>query len=168
MISPKGQSLLTGRNNVTSLSSLSTIDMERMRLDRILDSTFYSIGLVRNRKYRVVDLIRILQAQNIKILSLDNNIFPEHFNPDMKELLTTDFRKKFFVNVLSESKNDEEYFKRIMDILEDEYVLTSIEIKTERQFDNNLGVVSIKAKSPEEGDLPFVSDKKLLVLSFNY
>ena len=76
MVSPKGQSLLIGRNNVTSLSSLSTIDMERMRLDKILDSTFYSIGLTRNKKYRVVDLIKILQAQNIKILSLDNNIFP--------------------------------------------------------------------------------------------
>jgi hypothetical protein len=86
----------------------------------------------------------------------------------MKDLLTTDFRKKFFVNVLSENKNDEEYFKRIMDILEDEYVLTSIEIKTEREFDNNLGIVSIKAKLAEEADLPFKSDKRLLVLSFNY
>ncbi len=167
MISLREQNLLTGRkNNVTSLCSISTIDMERMRFDEILDRTLHDIGLARNKNYKVVDLIKILQSKNIKILSLDNNIFPEHFNPDMRDLLTSNFRKKFFTNVLSENK-DEESFKKLMDILDDEYILTTIDIKTETAFAKRTGTLSIKANKVEDGTVR-LEEKRLVVLSFNY
>lgn len=122
-------------NQVTSRDPLDIINMDKhIRLNDLVDALFSQIGLKRNEKYKLIELIRLANNNNIKIVSVVNHMFPENFNPDINEIATTDFKKRFFGSVLYDDKEDRDSFVEIMKIIDDEYVLTTLDVTTRTFF----------------------------------
>ena len=166
MKSHKAQSLLIDQNNsVTSLDSLSIIDMDHMKKNEITDNLLNQIGLRRNEKYKLIDLIKSAKTRNIKIVSLCNHIMPEHFNPDMKDIVTTDFKKKFFGSVLYEKREDGVSFLEIMKMLDNEYLITRMDIKTETTLDDSIFII-IRG-SIIENDIVSDREDRIMTLIFS-
>jgi hypothetical protein len=142
MKSHKEQSLLIGQNNsVTSLSALSIIEMEHMKKNEITDNLLNQIGLRRNEKYKLIDLIKSAQSRNIKIVSVCNHILPENFNPDIKEIANTDFKKRFFGSVLYDKREEGNNFLDIIEMLDNEYLITRMDIKSETTLDDSIFII---------------------------
>lgn len=166
MKSHKEQSLLIGQNNsVTSLSALSIIEMEHMKKNEITDNLLNQIGLRRNEKYKLIDLIKSAQSRNIKIVSVCNHILPEHFNPDIKEIANTDFKKRFFGSVLYDKREEGNNFLDIIEMLDNEYLITRMDIKTETTLDDSIFII-IRGSIIENDE---VSDKedRIMTLIFS-
>ena len=153
MKSHKAQSLLIDQNNsVTSLDSLSIIDMDHMKKNEITDNILNQIGLRRNEKYKLIDLIKLAKIRNIKIVSLCNHIMPEHFNPDMKDIVTTDFKKKFFGSVLYEKREDGAFFLDIIEMLDNEYLITRMDISSETVLEDSIFIIIKGVLIDEKGE----------------
>lgn len=166
MKSQKEQSRLIGQNNsVTSLSALSIIEMEHMKKNEIMDSLLSQIGLKRNERYKLIDLIKSAKSRNIKIVSVCNHILPDHFNPDIKGIADTDFKKKFFGSVLYEKREDGNNFLDIIEMLDNEFLITRMDIKTETTLDDSVFII-IKGSIIENDE---VSDKedRIMTLIFS-
>jgi hypothetical protein len=166
MKSQKAQSLLIDQNNsVTSLSALSIIEMEHMKKNEITDNLLNQIGLKRNEKYKLIDLIKSAQSRNIKIVSVCNNILPDNFNPDIKEIANTDFKKRFFGSVLYEKREDGVSFLKIIEMLDNEYLITQMDIKSETTLDDSM-LIGIRGSIIENDE---VSDKedRIMTLIFS-
>lgn len=167
MKSHKEPSLLIGQNNsVTSLSALSIIDVEHMKITGLVDALFLQIGLIRNEKYKLIDLIKCAKSKNIKIVSVCNTMFPSHFNPCIKEIATTDFKKKFFGSVLYEGRDDGALFLNIIEMLDDEYVLTTIDTNTERTFLDSIMTLYIRGNRVNKDNTVSNENKIVMTLSF--
>lgn len=167
MKSHKEPSLLIGQNNsVTSLSALSIIDVEHMKITGLVDALFLQIGLIRNEKYKLIDLIKCAKSKNIKIVSVCNTMFPSHFNPCIKEIATTDFKKKFFGSVLYEGRDDGALFLDIIEMLDDEYVLTTIDTNTERTFLDSIMTLYIRGNRVNKDNTVSNENKIVMTLSF--
>jgi hypothetical protein len=166
MKSHKEHDLLIGQNNsVTSLSALSIIDMEHMKKNELTDNLLNQIGLRRNEKYKLIDLIKSAQSRNIKIVSVCNNILPDNFNPDIKEIANTDFKKKFFGSVLYEKREDGVSFLEIMKMLDNEYLITRMDIKTETTLDDSIFII-IRG-SIIENDIVSDREDRIMTLIFS-
>lgn len=166
MKSHKEQSRLIGQNNsVTSLSALSIIEMEHMKKNEITDNLLNQIGLRRNEKYKLIDLIKSAQSRNIKIVSVCNHILPENFNPDIKEIANTDFKKKLFGSILYKKKGDVDSFIDIIEMLDNEYLITQMDIKSETTLDDSM-LIGIRGSIIENDE---VSDKedRIMTLIFS-
>jgi hypothetical protein len=167
MKSHKEQSLLIGQNNsVTSLRALSIIEMERMRINELVDGLFSQIGLKRNEKYKLIELIKAAQNKNIEIVSVCNTMFPPHFNPDVREIVTTDFKKRFFGSVLYDNKGDGASFIDIIEMLDDEYMLSTIDAMTVNDFSNTKMVLYIKGNLVDEDNT--VRDPNDIVMTISF
>jgi len=157
MKSQKAQSRLIVQNNFgNSLSALSIIEMEHMKKNEITDNLLNQIGLRRNEKYKLIDLIKSAQSRNIKIISVCNHILPEHFNPDIKEIANTDFKKKFFGSVLYDKREEGNNFLDIIEMLDNEYLITRMDIKSETTLDDSM-LIGIRGSIIENDK---VSDKE--------
>jgi len=166
MKSHKEQNLLIDQNNsVTSLSALSIIEMEHMKKNEITDNLLNQIGLRRNEKYKLIDLIKSAQSRNIKIVSVCNHILPEHFNPDIKEIANTDFKKKFFGSVLYDKREEGNNFLDIIEMLDNQYLITRMDIKSETTLDDSIFII-IRGSIIENDE---VSDKedRIMTLIFS-
>lgn len=167
MKSHKEPSLLIGQNNsVTSLDSLSIIDMDHMKKNEITDNILNQIGLRRNEKYKLIDLIKLAKTRNIKIVSLCNHIMPEHFNPDMKDIANTDFKKKFFGSVLYENKEDGAFFLDIIEMLDNEYLITRMDISSETVLEDSIFII-IKGVLIDEKGEAFNKEERIMTLIFS-
>lgn len=166
MKSHKEPSLLIGQNNsVTSLSALSIIDMEHMKITELVDALFLQIGLIRNEKYKLIDLIKCAKSKNIKIVSVCNTMFPYHFNPCIKEIATTDFKKKFFGSVLYEERDEGDSFLNIIEMLDDEYLVTTIDAKTVNSISTQL-ILYVRGNRVDEDNTVSNENKIVMTLSF--
>lgn len=166
MKSHKEPSLLIGQNNsVTSLSALSIIDMEHMKITGLVDALFLQIGLIRNEKYKLIDLIKCAKSKNIKIVSVCNTMFPSHFNPCIKEIATTDFKKKFFGSVLYEGRDDGDSFLNIIEMLDDEYLVTTIDAKTVNSISTQL-ILYVRGNRVNEDNTVDNENNIVMTLSF--
>jgi hypothetical protein len=167
MKSHKEQSLLIGQNNsVTSLSALSIIEMEHMKKNEITDNLLNQIGLRRNEKYKLIDLIKSAQSRNIKIVSVCNHILPEHFNPDIKEIANTDFKKRFFGSVLYDKREEGNNFLDIIEMLDNEYLITRMDIKTETTLDDSIFII-IRGSIIENDEVSDKEDRIMTLLFSN-
>jgi hypothetical protein len=167
MKSHKEQSLLIGQNNsVTSLSALSIIEMEHMKKNEITDNLLNQIGLRRNEKYKLIDLIKSAQSRNIKIVSVCNHILPEHFNPDIKEIANNDFKKRFFGSVLYDKREDRDNFLDIIEMLENEYLITRMDIKSETTLDDSIFII-IRGSIIENDEVSDKEDRIMTLLFSN-
>jgi hypothetical protein len=167
MKSHKEQSLLIDQNNsVTSLSALSIIDMEHMKKNELTDNLLNQIGLKRNEKYKLIDLIKSAQSRNIKIVSVCNNILPDNFNPDIKEIANTDFKKRFFGSVLYEKREEGVSFLEIIEMLDNEYLITRMDIKTETTLDDSIFII-IKGSIIENGEVSDREDRIMTLIFSN-
>ena len=122
--------LIVLNNSVTSLSALSIIEMEHMKITGLVDALFLQIGLIRNEKYKLGEIIKAAQAKNIEIVSVCNIMFPEDFNTSIKDLATTKFEKKIFSTLFTDSVEERDEYIDLLEIMDDEYVLTTIDAKT--------------------------------------
>ena len=166
MKSQKAQSRLIVQNNSgNSLSALSIIEMEHMKKNEITDNLLNQIGLRRNEKYKLIDLIKSAQSRNIKIVSVCNHILPENFNPDIKEIANTDFKKKFFGSVLYDKREEGNNFLDIIEMLDNEYLITRMDIKSETTLDDSIFII-IRGSIIENDE---VSDKedRIMTLIFS-
>ena len=166
MKSQKAQSRLIVQNNSgNSLSALSIIEMEHMKKNEITDNLLNQIGLRRNEKYKLIDLIKSAQSRNIKIVSVCNHILPENFNPDIKEIANTDFKKKFFGSVLYDKREEGNNFLDIIEMLDNEYLITRMDIKSETTLDDSM-LIGIRGSIIENDE---VSDKedRIMTISFS-
>jgi hypothetical protein len=167
MKSHKEPSLLIGQNNsVTYADSLSIIDMEHMKITGLVDALFFQIGLSRNEKYKLIDLIKSAKSRNIEIVSVCNTMFPSRFNPDIKEIATTDFKKKFFGSVLYEGKDDGASFLDIIEMLDDEYVLTTIDAKTVNSVSDPKMILYVRGNRVDEDNTVGNENDIVMTLSF--
>jgi hypothetical protein len=130
--------------------------MEHMKKNEITDNLLNQIGLRRNEKYKLIDLIKSAQSRNIKIISVCNHILPEHFNPDIKEIANTDFKKKFFGSVLYDKREEGNNFLDIIEMLDNEYLITRMDIKSETTLDDSM-LIGIRGSIIENDK---VSDKE--------
>ena len=168
MESHKVQSQLIVLNNlVTSLSPLSIIDMEHMKINELIDGLFFQIGLKRNEKYKLIDLIKSAQSRNIEILSVRNQLFPKHFNPDVRDIATSDFKKKFFGSVLYDKKVDGDSFIEIMKILDNEYVLVTIDAKTVNSVPATQLILYIRGNRVDEDNTVCNVNEIIMTISFS-
>lgn len=168
MKSHKVQSLLIDQNNsVTSLSPLSIIEMEHMKKNEITDNILNQIGLRRNHKYKLIDLIKSAQSRNIKIVSVCNHILPDNFNPDLKDIADTDFKKKFFGSVLYDKREDGINFLDIIGMLDNEYLITRMDIKTETTLDDSIFII-IRGRIVDENEtvLDKILEDRIMTLLF--
>ena len=167
MRSHKEQSLLIVQNNpVTCASSLSIIDMEHMKITELVDALFFQIGLSRNEKYKLIDLIKSAQSRRIKIVSVCNTMFPSHFNPHIKEIATTDFKKKFFGSVLYEGGDDRASFFDIIKMLDEEYLVTTIDTKTINSVPSTELILHIRGNRVNEDNTVSNVNDIIMTLSF--
>jgi len=167
MKSHKEQSLLIVQNNsVTSLSALSIIEMEHMKKNEITDNLLNQIGLRRNEKYKLIDLIKSAQSRNIKIVSVCNHILPEHFNPDIKEIANTDFKKKFFGSVLYDKREEGNNFLDIIEMLDNQYLITRMDIKSETTLDDSIFII-IRGSIIENDEVSDKEDRIMTLLFSN-
>lgn len=165
MKSHKEQSLLIGQNNsVTSLSSLSIIDMKSMKITELVDALFFQIGLKRNEKYKLIDLINSAQSRNIEIVSVCNHMFPEDFNPSMKDLTTTKFEKKIFGTLFTDSVGERDEYIDLLEIMDDEYVLSTIDAKTVNSVSNPTMILYIRGNKV---DKDITVDNIIMTISFS-
>ena len=167
MKSQKAQSRLIVQNNFgNSLSALSIIEMEHMKKNEIMDNLLNQIGLKRNERYKLIDLIKSAKSRNIKIVSVCNHILPDHFNPDIKEIANTDFKKKFFGSILYEKREDGNNFLDIIGMLDNEFLITRMDIKTEENYFNDSIFIIIRGSIIENDE---VSDKedRIMTLIFS-
>lgn len=166
MKSQKAQSRLIVQNNFgNSLSALSIIEMEHMKKNEITDNLLNQIGLRRNEKYKLIDLIKSAQSRNINIVSVCNHILPEHFNPDIKEIANTDFKKKFFGSVLYDKREEGNNFLDIIEMLDNQYLITRMDIKSDTTLDDSIFII-IRGSIIENDE---VSDKedRIMTLIFS-
>lgn len=115
--------------------------MEHMKKNEIMDNLLSQIGLKRNERYKLIDLIKSAKSRNIKIISVCNHILPDHFNPDIKGIADTDFKKKFFGSVLYDKREDGNNFIDIIEMLDNEYLITRMDIKTETTLDDSVFII---------------------------
>ena len=104
--------------------------MEHMKITGLVDALFFQIGLKRNEKYKLIDLINSAQSRNIEIVSVCNHTFPEDFNTTIKSLATTELEKKIFGTLFTDSVGERDEYIDLLEIMDDEYVLTTIDAKT--------------------------------------
>ena len=168
MKSQKAQSRLIVQNNsVTSLSALSIIEMEHMKKNEIMDNLLSQIGLKRNERYKLIDLIKSAKSRNIKIVSVCNHILPDHFNPDIKEIANTDFKKKFFGSILYEKREDGNNFLDIIGMLDNEFLITRMDIKTEENYFNDSIFIIIKGNRVDEDNTVGNDQEIIMTLLFS-
>jgi hypothetical protein len=139
--------------------------MEHMKKNEITDNLLNQIGLRRNEKYKLIDLIKSAQSRNIKIVSVCNHILPEHFNPDIKEIANTDFKKRFFGSVLYDKREEGNNFLDIIEMLDNQYLITRIDIHSETTLDDSIFII-IRGSIIENDE---VSDKedRIMTLIFS-
>lgn len=168
MKSHKAQSRLIVQNNsVTYADSLSIIiDMEHMKITELVDALFFQIGLSRNEKYKLIDLIKSAQSRRIEIVSVCNTMFPSHFNPHIKEIATTDFKKKFFGSVLYEGGDDRASFLDIIKMLDDEYLVTTIDAKTVNSVPSTQLILYVRGNRVDEDNTVSNVNDIIMTLSF--
>jgi hypothetical protein len=162
--------LIVPNNSVTYADSLSIIDirrsMEHMKIKGLVDALFFQIGLSRNEKYKMIDLIKSAKSRNIEIVSVCNIMFPSHFNPDIRDIATTDFKKKFFGSVLYGKRQDGDSFIEIMKILDDEYVLTTIDAKTVSSVSDPRMILYVRGNRVDEDNTVGNNQEIIMTLSF--
>ena len=139
--------------------------MEHMKKNEITDNLLNQIGLRRNEKYKLIDLIKSAQSRNIKIVSVCNHILPGHFNPDIKEIANTDFKKRFFGSVLYDKREEGNNFLDIIEMLDNQYLITRIDIHSETTLDDSIFII-IRGSIIENDE---VSDKedRIMTLIFS-
>jgi hypothetical protein len=94
-------------------------------------------------------------------------MFPSHFNPGIKEIATTDFKKKFFGSVLYEWKDDGASFLDIIEMLDDEYVLTTIDAKTVRSVSDPTMIIYIRGNRVDKDNTVGNDNDIVMTLSFS-
>ena len=77
---------------------------------------------------------------------------PEHFNPDMKDIVTTDFKKKFFGSVLYEKREDGAFFLDIIEMLDNEYLITRMDISSETVLEDSIFIIIKGVLIDEKGE----------------
>lgn len=142
--------LIVQNNSVTSLSSLSIIDMKHMKINELVDGLFSQIGLIRNEKYKLIDLIKCAQSKNIEIVSVCNHMFPSDFNTIMEDVATTDFKKKFFSTIFTDNSEERNEYIGILNIMNDEYVLSTIDAKTVNSVSDPRMILYIRGNQVDE------------------
>lgn len=167
MKSQKAQSRLIVQNNsVTSVNSLSIIDMEHMKITGLVDALFLQIGLKRNEKYKLDEIIKAAQAKNIEIVSVCNHVFPEDFNPFIKDLTTTKFKKKLFGALFTDSIEERDEYIDLLGMLDNEYVLTTIDAKTINSVSAPKMILYIRGNRVDEDNS--VSDLNDIVITISF
>jgi hypothetical protein len=140
--------------------------MEHMKKNEITDNLLNQIGLRRNEKYKLIDLIKSAQSRNIKIVSVCNHILPEHFNPDIKEIANTDFKKKFFGSVLYDKREEGNNFLDIIEMLDNQYLITRMDIKSETTLDDSIFII-IRGSIIENDEVSDKEDRIMTLLFSN-
>jgi hypothetical protein len=140
--------------------------MEHMKITGLVDALFLQIGLIRNEKYKLIDLIKSARSKRIEIVSVCNHLFPKHFNPDVRDIATSDFKKKFFGNVLYEKREDGDSFIEIMKILDDEYVLATIDVKTINSVPSTQLILYVRGNRVDEDNTVGNRQEIIMTLSF--
>ena len=167
MKSHKEQSrLIVPNNSVTSLSSLSIIEMEHMKRNELMDNLLNQIGLKRNERYKLIDLIKSAKSRNIKIISVCNHILPEHFNPDFKDIADTDFKKKFFGSVLYDKREEGDSFIEIIEMLDNQYLITRIDIHSETTLHDSIFII-IRGSIIDENGTVSDNEERIMTLIFS-
>lgn len=172
MKSHREQSLLIGQNNsVTSLSALSIINirrsMEHMKIKGLVDALFLQIGLKRNEKYKLEEIIKAAQDKNIEIVSVCNHIFPEDFNTTIKGLATTQFEKKIFGTLFTDSVGERDEYIDLLEIMDDEYVLSTIDAKTVNSVSNPKMILYIRGNRVDKDNTVRAFNDIVMTISFS-
>ena len=172
MKSHKEQSRLIGQNNsVTSLSALSIINirrsMEHMKIKGLVDALFLQIGLKRNKKYKLEEIIKAAQDKNIEIVSVCNHIFPEDFNTTIKDLATTQFEKKIFGTLFTDSVGERDEYIDLLEIMDDEYVLSTIDAKTVNSVSNPKMILYIRGNRVDKDNTVRAFNDIVMTISFS-
>jgi hypothetical protein len=135
-----------------------------MKITELVDALFFQIGLKRNEKYKLIDLINSAQSRNIEIVSVCNHMFPEDFNPSMKDLTTTKFEKKIFGTLFTDSVGERDEYIDLLEIMDDEYVLSTIDAKTVNSVSNPTMILYIRGNKV---DKDITVDNIIMTISFS-
>jgi len=138
--------------------------MKSMKITELVDALFFQIGLKRNEKYKLIDLINSAQSRNIEIVSVCNHMFPEDFNPSMKDLTTTKFEKKIFGTLFTDSVGERDEYIDLLEIMDDEYVLSTIDAKTVNSVSNPTMILYIRGNKV---DKDITVDNIIMTISFS-
>jgi hypothetical protein len=138
-----------------------------MKITGLVDALFFQIGLSRNEKYKLDEIIKAAQAKNIEIVSVCNIMFPEDFNPSMKDLTTTKFEKKIFGTLFTDSIGERDEYIDLLEILDDEYVLTTIDAKTVNSVSDPKMILYIRGNRVDEDNTVGNENDIVITLAFS-
>lgn len=107
------------------MNLLNTVDLNKLHISDVYKTILEKFGLVFREKYKIRDIIKGVLESGHEIKSVFGYPFPQGV-----DILNEEFEQhqRFFGNVLFESDADRENFKKILEILDGEFVIDELEI----------------------------------------
>lgn len=153
MKSRKAQSQLIVLNNVTSseVGSKSNMKDSGLHLSDFYSKICSKIGIKFKTSYSIKEMISSIQSAGFDILSVRNKLMPKTASFENSETMDTEWKKRFYKNIIFDNETDKQNFDDISDHLGETYLVNELEIKASPTTIENEQIISIYG-IPEVGE----------------
>lgn len=113
----------------------------------MLEIFLSKFGLKMHQKYQIKEIIdRVIEGGN-GIKSVLGHGFDSDLYQGVKDQMDTEFKKRFFLNLLIEEDRDKEDFKHIIDHLSDEVIISDLDILPQGQSGHLFALIGEEGQS---------------------
>ena len=142
------------------------IDSSHMSLtDLQLNTVFDKLGLSYRGTFTLREIISEVKKTGLEIASVIGIAFPNEVDILNSDISSNSFRKRFFANLFSENEEGKDNFKKIIDNLDNSYILNELQILSGDILDPNTGIkIGEKSQIRIIGNTSLVDEKTTVIV----
>lgn len=142
------------------------IDSSHMSLtDLQLNTVFDKLGLRYRGTFTLREIISGVKKTGLEIASVIGIAFPNEVDILNSELNYNSFRKRFFSNVFFQTDQEKDNFKKIIDNLDNSYILNELQILSGDILDPSTGIkIGEKSQIRIIGNTSLVDEKTTVIV----
>jgi|694.fasta_scaffold49511_10 hypothetical protein len=142
------------------------IDSSHMTLtDLELNSVFDKLGLSYRGTFTLREIIGGVKKTGLEIASVIGIAFPNGVDILNPEIASSSFKKKFYSNLFFQTDQEKDNFKKIIDNLDNSYILNELQILSGDILDPNTGLeIGKKSQIRIIGNTSLVDEKITVIV----
>jgi len=142
------------------------IDSSHMTLtDLQLNSVFDKLGLSYRGTFTLSEIIGGVKKTGLEIASVIGIAFPNEVDILNPEIASSSFKKKFYSNLFFQTDQEKDNFKKIIDNLDNSYILNELQILSGDILDPNTGIkIGKKSQIRIIGNTSLVDEKITVIV----
>jgi hypothetical protein len=133
--------------------------------DLELNTVFDKLGLSYRGTFTLREIISGVKKTGLEIASVIGIAFPNEVDILNSDISSNSFRKRFFANLFSENEEGKDNFKKIIDNLDNSYILNELQILSGDILDPNTGIkIGEKSQIRIIGNTSLVDEKTTVIV----